>query len=168
MEQSTLIPRQRKLASTGLFWLWVSILIIPLDRITKYYALHLLDPYSPLPLFPGFNFTLAYNKGAAFSFLGSASGWQGWLLGSVALGVCLVLLIWLFRLPRSQRWLSIAITLIIGGALGNLTDRFLYGHVIDFIDVYYQQWHWPVFNIADSAICIGAGMLLIEALFKRK
>jgi signal peptidase II len=117
---------------------------------------------------PFFNLTLAYNTGAAFSFLDSAPGWQIWFFGVIALVVSATLLIWLKRLPRQQWWLSIALACIIGGALGNLWDRVSYGHVIDFIQLHAYSFYWPVFNIADSAICLGAMMLVLEALFKRK
>ncbi len=156
-----------KKSATGLCWLWVTVIVLILDRLTKYFALQYLPPYAEVPVFKYFNLTLAYNKGAAFSFLNSASGWQIWMFGVIALLVSIGLLIWLARLSSRQRWLCIALTLIIGGALGNLSDRFLYGHVIDFLDFYIANWHWPAFNIADSAICVGAVMLFIDALWKK-
>jgi signal peptidase II len=159
---------QRKFFSTGLNWLWVSVVVILLDRITKMLALKHLTLYQPLEVFPFFNLTLAYNKGAAFSFLNSASGWQVWFFAVIAIVISLGLLIWLQRLSYKQYWLCIALTLIIGGALGNLWDRIHYEHVIDFIELYVSNWHWPAFNIADSAICIGAVMLFIEMFFVKK
>jgi signal peptidase II len=157
-----------KIGRTGLRWLWITVVVLLLDRITKNAAYYYLAAGIPHPVMPFLNFTLAYNKGAAFSFLNSASGWQMWMFGCIAVGVSLTLLIWLKRLSYQQRWVSIALALIIGGALGNLWDRLSYGHVIDFIDFYVSQWHWPVFNIADSAICIGAFMLFGDALFNRR
>lgn len=154
--------------SSGLKWLWVSLLVMAIDRISKYIALYTLLPYEPHPFIPFLNFTLAYNKGAAFSFLNNSSGWQMWLFGLIAVVVSVVLLIWLHSISHRLHWRSIAIALIIGGALGNLWDRTLYGHVIDFIDFYVGHWHFPVFNIADSAICVGAFMLLTETFFTRK
>ncbi len=154
--------------STGLRWLWVTLIVLILDRITKYLALKNLPPYAEVSVMPHFNLTLAYNKGAAFSFLNAASGWQTWLFGAIALLVSLGILVWLFRLSARNRWLCIALTMIMGGALGNLSDRLLYGYVIDFLDFYASNWHWPAFNIADSAICVGAFMLFWDAVFFRK
>lgn len=152
---------------SGLRWVWLSALVILIDRITKISALRLLEPYSPLPILPSFNLTLAYNKGAAFSFLDAASGWQMWVLGAIAVIVSVIIIIWMKRLPASKRWLCIAIALILGGALGNLWDRLSYGHVIDFLEVYVSHFYWPAFNVADSAICVGAVMLFFDALFKK-
>jgi signal peptidase II len=149
-------------------WLWVTLFVLIIDRVTKYFALQYLPPYAQVPVIKYFNLSLAYNSGAAFSFLNSASGWQTFLFGGIAIAVCIGLLIWLSRLSSHQRWLCIALTLVMGGALGNLSDRFLYGHVIDFIDFYFNDLHWPAFNIADSAICVGAVMLLIDAIISRK
>ncbi len=158
----------RKFFSTGLSWLWITVIVLILDRITKVLAQKYLTAYVPLPVLPFFNLTLAYNKGAAFSFLRSASGWQVWLFGGIAALVSLGILIWLYRLSVKQYWLCIALTLVVGGALGNLWDRVSWGHVTDFIELYYANWYWPAFNIADSAICIGAFMLLCEAICKQK
>ncbi|HSW93305.1 MAG TPA: signal peptidase II [Gammaproteobacteria bacterium] len=153
---------------SGLRWLWITLLVLIVDRVTKYFALQNLPPYAPVPVTKFFNLSLAYNKGAAFSFLNSASGWQIRFFGAIALLVSIGLLIWLSRLSSRQRWLCVALTLILGGALGNLGDRFLYGHVIDFLEFYVGDWYWPAFNIADSAICAGAIMLLLDAVWKRK
>ncbi len=150
--------------STGLAWCWVAVLVWLVDRLTKYLALVYLPPYAAVPVFPHFNLTLAYNKGAAFSFLNAASGWQSWLFGSIAVLVSIAILIWLSRLSLRQRWLSIALSMIVGGALGNLADRVLYGHVIDFLEFYAANLYWPAFNIADSAICVGAFMLFWDAI----
>lgn len=157
-----------KYAQTGLKWLWVSVLVLALDRVTKMLALKHLTAFVALPVIPCFNLTLSFNRGSAFSFLDAASGWQVWMFGCIAIVVSLVLLVWMYRLSINQRWLAIALSLIIGGALGNLWDRFLYGHVVDFIDLYVSHLHWPVFNIADSAICIGAVMLLIDSVKNKK
>jgi signal peptidase II len=159
---------QCKCSSTGLRWLWVSLIVIALDRITKFFAQKYLIANVALPVIPFFNLTLSYNKGAAFSFLNSASGWQMWMFGAIAIVVSIIILVWLFRLPKKEKWVGIALALIVGGAIGNLLDRFIYGHVIDFIDWYISNLHWPVFNIADSAICVGAFMLFCDALFRKK
>lgn len=158
----------KNLSSTGLRWLWVTILVLTLDRLSKSLALNFLIPYDPYPVMRFFNLTLAYNKGAAFSFLNNASGWQTIFFGVLAISVSLFLLAKLKQISSHQRLLSISFALIIGGALGNLMDRIYYGHVIDFLEFYVSHWHWPVFNIADSAICIGAGLLLIDAMTTKK
>jgi len=106
----------------------------------------------------------AYNYGAAFSFLGDASGWQRWFFIILALVVIAVLIAWLNRLPAEDLRARVALVLILGGAAGNVIDRLVYGYVIDFIDVFYGSWHWPTFNIADSAISVGAALLLLDAL----
>ena len=153
---------------SGLFWLWLSMLVIVLDQVTKLVADRSLELHQSIEVMPMFNITLAYNTGAAFSFLASAGGWQRWFFTVVALTISTFLTVWLARLDRSERWLGVALALVLGGALGNLWDRMVYGYVIDFIDVYYGTAHWPAFNIADSAICVGAAMLLIESLFLQK
>lgn len=157
-----------KIFSTGLQWLWISVIVLIVDHITKVLAQKYLSLYEPLPVIPSFNLTLTYNRGSAFAFLDSASGWQVWMFGMIAIFVSIAILIWLYRLSAKQKWVSIALTLIVGGALGNLWDRFSYGHVIDFIQVYISHYSWPVFNIADSAICIGAVMLFIDSVWKKK
>ena len=108
-----------------------------------------------------------YNEGAAFSFLAGQGGWQRWLFSLFALAICGLLGWWLRRLPANAAWLGSAYSLVIGGALGNLLDRLMYGHVVDFIDVYVGQWHWPAFNLADSAICIGAVMIVLDGLIAK-
>lgn len=146
-------------------WLWVSVAVLLLDQATKYLADSTMALHEPIALIPGLALTKAYNLGAAFSFLGDASGWQRWLFSGLALVVSGILLAWLRRLPAAEWRTALALALILGGAIGNLIDRMLYGHVIDFIDVYYRTWHWPTFNIADSAISVGAALLVLDALF---
>jgi signal peptidase II len=146
-------------------WLSLVALIIGLDQISKLWAVAVLTAYQPLPVINGFNLTLVFNPGAAFSFLSDAGGWQRWFFVALALAVSITIVIWLLRLPAGQRWLSTALSLVLAGAVGNLIDRIRIGEVIDFIDIYYSRWHWPAFNIADSAISVGAVMLLIDAIF---
>lgn len=148
---------------TALKWLWLSALVVLLDQASKLLADARLVYHDPVPLMPFFNFRLAYNTGAAFSFLGNAGGWQRWFFASISVVVVSVLVVWMRRLKPEQWSLSLAFALIIGGAIGNLIDRLVYGHVIDFIDFYYGTWHWPTFNIADSAITLGAALLLMDA-----
>ncbi|WP_455200605.1 signal peptidase II [Kaarinaea lacus] len=145
-------------------WLWITVLVIVLDQVTKSVATANLIMFQPVEVFPGFNFTLMHNKGAAFSFLSDASGWQRWFFTAIAIGVSIGILIWLKRLPSDHRLMAISLTFILGGALGNVYDRVLLGYVIDFIDVYYAEYHWPAFNIADSAIFVGACLLIFDSL----
>ncbi len=144
-------------------WLWISAVVIVIDQATKHLAVDRLVEHQPIPVLPFLNMTLTFNPGAAFSFLGSASGWQRWLFSGIAVAVSVFILSWLRRLPRGLIWVPSALALILGGALGNLWDRLALGHVVDFIDVYYDRWHWPAFNVADSAICVGVAMLLLSA-----
>ena len=146
-------------------WLWLSVLVIVLDQICKFLASHYLQLHVPVNLLPGLSLTLMHNTGAAFSFLSNAGGWQRWFFVLLTAIVSIVIVIWLIKLSREQRWVACALALILGGALGNLYDRILLGHVIDFIDVYYRDYHWPAFNIADSAITCGAVMLIIDAVW---
>jgi len=147
-------------------WLWLSALIIVLDQLTKVVMSNWLDLYQTVAVMPYFNFTLAHNSGAAFSFLAGAGGWQRWFFIVLAVTVSTALVIWLSRLKAQEKVEAVAITLIIGGAIGNVLDRFLYGYVIDFIDVYVGSYHWPAFNIADAAICIGAVLLILDSFKK--
>lgn len=150
-----------------MMWLWVSVLVLLLDQGSKLLADRTMALHDPIALLPSLALTKAYNTGAAFSFLGDASGWQRWFFSGLALAVSAFLLTWLRRLPAAEWRTALALALILGGAIGNLIDRVLYGHVIDFIDVYYRSWHFPTFNIADSAITVGATLLVLDALFGR-
>jgi signal peptidase II len=145
-------------------WLLVSALVVALDMWTKDIASASLTLYRPVELTSWLNMTLAHNYGAAFSFLSDAGGWQRWLFTALAVVVTAVLLVWLLRLPAKDRLTAAALALIIGGAIGNLTDRIRHGYVVDFIDVYYRDWHWPAFNVADSAITCGVILLLLDGL----
>ena len=145
-------------------WLWLSVMVILLDQVTKYVALTELSGRPPIEIFPFFNFVLVFNSGAAFGFLNDAGGWQNIFFITLATIVSLVFLIMIVRLKPSELQLAIAISLVLGGAVGNLIDRFVYGHVIDFLDFYYGVWHFPAFNVADSAISIGAVLLILDAI----
>lgn len=145
-------------------WLFLAGVVVALDQVSKYLASSSLELHQSVPLLPFFNFTLMHNPGAAFSFLSEAGGWQRWFFCALALGISIFIVVWLYRLPRGLTWLPCALALLLGGALGNLWDRLLHGVVVDFIDIYYGEWHWPAFNIADTAISIGAVMLLISTL----
>ena len=149
-------------------WLWLTLLVLVIDQACKTYFDSSLQMYQRIVVIPDFfSWTLAYNSGAAFSFLADSSGWQRWLFALIAVVVSTVLLVWLKRLGRNDTWLAIALALILGGALGNLYDRIAYGHVIDFILVHWEHRLFPAFNVADSAICVGAVMLALD-MFKSK
>lgn len=143
-------------------WLWygVAVAVLILDQLTKTWANVSLDYAQPVAVMPFFNLTLLYNTGAAFSFLSDASGWQQWFFSAIALLVSLALVVWLWRLPATDRWQSASLALILGGAIGNLSDRMVHGYVIDFLDFYVGTSHWPAFNIADSAIVVGAAIMI--------
>lgn len=152
--------------STGMLrWLWLSLIVVVLDQASKQWVESSFMLFETLAVMPFFNLTLAYNDGAAFSFLSDQSGWQRWFLSGLAGVVTLAMVFWLRGIEQRERMIAIALSLIIGGAVGNLIDRILFGHVIDFLDVYYGQHHWPAFNIADSAISIGVVFMLYEMLF---
>lgn len=167
------------------WWLLIAATVIGLDQISKHLAAGFLPLHEPQSVMPFFNLTLAYNSGAAFSFLAEGSGWQRWFFVVLALVVSTVLVRWLQRLGPEERWSGVALSLILGGALGNVIDRVFFGHVVDFIDMFYAagsclplftpvpigngiECHWPAFNIADSAISVGAVMMLIDTLKKPK
>ncbi|QHF06585.1 signal peptidase II [Pseudomonas syringae] len=157
-------------ASFGrLAWLWLSVLVLVIDQASKYYFENALSLYQQIIVIPDlFSWTLAYNTGAAFSFLADGAGWQRWLFALIAFVVSAVLVVWLKRLGRDDTWLAVALALVLGGALGNLYDRIVLGHVIDFILVHWQnRWYFPAFNVADSAISVGAVMLALD-MFKSK
>ena len=147
------------------YWFLLSIVVILLDQWSKWLAEISLIPYQPVPVLPLFNFTLAYNTGAAFSFLSDAGGWQRWFFISLTVIVVAVLVNWLWRMRAEERLQAASISLVLGGAIGNLIDRVWLGHVIDFLDVYYGSYHWPIFNIADSAITVGVVLLIIDLFF---
>lgn len=148
-------------------WLWLSVFVLVIDQITKWWADSSLSLYETIAVLPSLNITLAYNTGAAFSFLADAGGWQRWFFIGLALVVSLVLIVWLAKLRPQAKLEALSLSLILGGAIGNVIDRVLFGHVIDFIDVYYGTAHWPAFNIADSAIVLGAVLLIIDSFITK-
>ncbi len=152
----------KNIQHSGLRWLGLTGVIVFLDHITKYLAIKHLVASIAYPIFPGLNLTLSFNTGAAFGFLNESSGWQEWFFGGIAVIVSLALLVWLYRLSHQQYRLCIGLSFIIGGAWGNVYDRVMAGQVTDFIQVYVSHFYWPTFNLADSAICIGAALLLIS------
>lgn len=149
----------------NLHWLWLSALVVALDLWSKSIAEAQLALYQRVEVLPFFNFTLAYNPGAAFSFLADAGGWQRWFFAGVALLASVVIVGWLLKL-RGERLVALGLALILGGALGNLWDRLVLGHVVDFLDFHWAGYHFPAFNLADSAITVGAVLLILD-MFRR-
>ena len=149
-------------------WYDVAIFLLIADQLAKYTITQNFLYGEYINIFPGLDFTLVHNTGAAFSFLSDAGGWQRWLFLIISLAASIVLIVWLYRLKASQFFLSTSLALILGGALGNLCDRIFLGYVIDFIDFYYGIYHWPVFNIADASITLGAVFLIFESFLVSK
>ena len=143
-------------------YLGLSVLVVAFDQLSKWWIQQELDPYQVIEVWPVFNLVLTFNAGAAFSFLSDAGGWQRPLFIGLAAIVSLALIVWLTRLQASESLLAIGLALVIGGAIGNLIDRVLLGHVVDFLDFHWRAWHWPAFNLADSAITLGVSLLLYD------
>ncbi len=152
-----------------LAWLWLALAVFLLDQGSKQIVLQVLEYGQRVTVIDGyFDWVHVYNRGAAFSFLAGESGWQRWLFAAIAIGVSAVLVVWMKRLKQDETWLAIALALVLGGALGNLYDRIVLGHVVDFILVHWRDvHHFPAFNLADSGITLGAIMLALD-MFKSK
>ena len=148
-------------------WLWLSGLVIVLDQVSKWIISSSFSLYETLAVMPYFNLTLAHNTGAAFSFLAQAGGWQRWFFVGLTTIISIVLFIWLKKLSSTAKLEAISISLILGGAIGNVIDRIYFGYVVDFLDFYYGTAHFAAFNIADSAICIGAGLLILDSFISK-
>ena len=148
-------------------WLLLSVLILVVDRVSKDFFEGSLSMYQRIQVIPDyFDWTLAYNTGAAFSFLADAAGWQRWFFAAIAIVVSVVLVVWVKRLKRHETLLAVALAMVLGGALGNLYDRVVLGHVVDFILVHWQnRWFFPAFNLADTFITLGAILLALD-MFK--
>jgi len=155
---------------SGLWWLPVTAAVIAVDQLVKLWIVDHLALYRTVRLLPVLDITLTYNRGAAFSFLAEASGWQKWLFAGLAVAVAAGIAVWLRHLGgRSQRLLCLSLTLIMGGALGNLIDRLRIGHVVDFILAHWHRVYFPwAFNVADSAITVGAALLLLDAFLESR
>ena len=145
----------------------VAVIVVTLDQWTKQIAISELDYRVPVMVTSWFDWILTYNTGAAFSFLAEAGGWQRWFLTGIAVAVSVFIVVWLFRLSPADRGLVLPLGLILGGGMGNLIDRVLLGHVVDFISLHYEHRYWPAFNLADSAITLGAAWWLIDAFWGR-
>tara|TARA_R110001592_G_scaffold177076_2_gene417244 strand:- start:46196 stop:46738 length:543 start_codon:yes stop_codon:yes gene_type:complete len=167
------IQKQMSMGKHLAIYLGISLLIVVLDLWTKYLATANLEYASPVPVYQlfdaltGFNLTLLHNTGAAFSFLASESGWQRWFFIALAFFVSLGLGVWLTKL-RDDTWVAIAVALILGGAIGNLYDRITLGYVVDFLHFYWGDYNFPAFNIADTAISIGAGLMILDIFRPKK
>lgn len=142
----------------------LSLVFVGLDQVTKAMATEHLTYAQPVFVTAFFDWTLLHNPGAAFSFLSDQGGWQRWFFTAIAAVVSLVLVVWIAKLGVANRWESTALSLVLSGAVGNLIDRVQLGYVVDFISLHYDDHYWPAFNIADSAICIGVAMLLLDML----
>ena len=142
----------------------IALLIILLDQLSKYWAISHLVPFESVPVLPILSWSLAFNSGSAFSFLANAGAWHMWFFMGLSTVISVGLIIWIFKLDANHKhgfYQMLALVFILGGAIGNLIDRIKIGYVIDFIDVYYKSYHWPVFNLADTAICIGGAWLAL-------
>jgi signal peptidase II len=146
-------------------WLWLSLGVIIIDQVTKQIAEAQLTLHSPLNVMPYFDWYLTYNTGAAFSLLADAGGWQRWFFTIIAIVVSAVIVQWIRKLPQEDTLTAMSLGLILGGAIGNLIDRILLGHVIDFIQVWLGSYPFPAFNIADAAISVGAVLLILSSFF---
>jgi signal peptidase II len=147
-------------------WLLLSALVVLADQATKSFITTHYGEFEFTPVLPILDITRMHNVGAAFSFLATASGWQRWLFIGLAVTVSIAIIAWLWRLPRSQGLLAAGLALVLGGAIGNVIDRIRLGHVIDFIHFHWDRAYFPAFNVADSAITVGAACLLLDALFE--
>ncbi|WP_395143435.1 signal peptidase II [Moraxella atlantae] len=173
-DTSATVPTTPKTSATlpvngSAAWRWygLAVLTIIIDQLTKQYFVQHYTLYESHPVIPPvLNWTLAYNKGAAFSFLADKGGWQIVFFSVLALAVATAIAVYLRRVPQQARWLSLGLAWVMGGALGNVIDRIRYGHVIDFIHVHYADvWNYPIFNVADMAICGGVALILLDTLF---
>jgi signal peptidase II len=144
-------------------WLALSAAIVGLDQVTKYLVVQAIPHGSSVDLLPFLSLLLTYNPGAAFSFLAEADGWQRWFFIVVAIAASIVIVYLLFK-NRSDALLCLALALVLGGAIGNLIDRVLFGAVVDFVLLHWKGWHWPAFNLADSCITVGVGVMLWDSL----
>jgi len=151
----------------GLRWLWLAAAVILADQVTKTLIVRNFELYEILDLWPVLEITRLHNTGAAFSLLAGASGWQRWFFVGLAVVVSFGIIFWLWRMPRhAPFWLPAGLALVMGGALGNVVDRLLHGHVVDFLHFHWERWYFPAFNLADTAITIGAGLLILDALLE--
>ena len=153
---------RKPILSTGLRWLWLVLVVIVVDFASKQWVMNNMMLHETQPLMPYLNLFYAHNYGAAFSFLADKGGWQRWFFAGIAIAIALALLVMMYRTRAQKKIANCAYALIIGGALGNLFDRMWHGFVVDFVDFYIGNWHFATFNIADTAICVGAALVVLE------
>lgn len=147
-------------------WLYLSLAIILLDQVTKVYVINTFELYQRVNVFPVFDFVRLHNTGAAFSIFADAGGWQRWFFTGLALVVSAVIIWWQWNLPKTRHTvLSLGLALVLGGAIGNVIDRVLYGYVVDFLLFYIDDWSYPAFNVADIAISCGVALILFDNVF---
>ncbi|HJP04941.1 MAG: signal peptidase II [Chromatiales bacterium] len=152
--------------SGSLRWLILSLVLVIADQVTKLLVVSNLDEFERIKLLPVFDLVRFHNTGAAFSFLANAGGWQHWLFTGIAIVVSVGIVWYQWGLPQQGcRTLAAGLALVLGGAVGNLIDRLLQGYVVDFLLVYYGDWHWPAFNVADSSITVGVTLIIIDSMF---
>jgi signal peptidase II len=156
-----------EIKQSGLRWLWVSVILLFSDLMAKYFVSQHLGA-KVLRILPFLNFRQAHNTGAAFSFLGQAGGWQIYFFSLIALVVSVILLYWLAKISKRDRLTAISLSLVLGGALGNMIDRTVHGYVIDFIDFHIGSWHYATFNIADCGVVVGCLLLISSQLFGKR
>lgn len=161
------IMRDANSQKSGLWWLWLSGLVLLIDQWSKSIASQSLKLYEPDVVNSYFNWTLMHNRGMAFSLLADQSGWQRWGIGIIAVIIVTMLMIWLKKNIFKDKLVNISLALLIGGALGNIYDRFALGYVIDFIEVHYEDYYWPAFNVADTAISIGVFLLILDLIVSK-
>ena len=157
------MPDQNGISS--LRWFALAAIVVLLDQLTKLWIVSDFVLGDSRYVSSFFNLVRAHNEGAAFSFLSDAGGWQRWFFTVLSTVISLVIIVWVVRLPRQKILEAVALSLILGGALGNLYDRATLGYVVDFLDFHWAGWHFAAFNVADMAISVGAGLIIIEALF---
>lgn len=163
-DNSPLLDEQKISKWGQLKWLWLTVFVVVIDLVTKAWVSNTFRYGEMLEVLPIFDLTLLHNKGAAFSFLANEGGWQRWFFAVIAVVVSGVLLVWLKRLKPNETWLAIALAMVLGGALGNLHDRVLLGYVVDFLFFHWENNYFPAFNLADTAISLGAGMLIVDMI----
>ncbi len=161
------MPKPARSGQNNRLWAWLGLALVValLDQFTKVLVLAAFQLGDSTPITSFFNLVRAHNHGAAFSFLAGAGGWQRWFFTGIAV-VASVFMVWMLRSHASQKLFSLAISLILGGAIGNVVDRMLHGYVVDFLDFYWGGWHFPAFNLADSAISLGAALLILDEILR--
>jgi signal peptidase II len=159
------MPKSKTTLQGMLPWLILAIIIILADQFTKTLIIGYYKLGDSTPVTSFFNIVRAHNTGAAFSFLAGAGGWQRWFFTGIG-AVATIFILWMLRSHHAQKLFAFALACILGGAIGNVVDRLLHGYVVDFLDFYYRAWHFPAFNIADSAITIGAACLILDEILR--